>query len=72
MILFSKDKTDTYQVCDWYMLIIQKNAKYLKLVNYRLCYDLILFPFLSKIKIPFKSKPIEFPISTLLGIFALI
>ena len=71
MILFSKDKTDTYQVCASYMLIIQKNGKNLKLVNYRLCYDFTLFPFSSKIKMSFKSKPMELPISTLLGIFAL-
>ena len=52
------------------MLIIQKNGKNLKLDNYRLCYDFTLFPFSSKIKMSFRSKPMELPISTLLGIFA--
>jgi len=34
MILLSKEKTYTYQVCVWFMVIIQKNGKNLKLVNY--------------------------------------
>ena len=42
-----------------------------KLINLELCYDFTLFPSASKIKMSSKSNPIELPISTLLGIFAL-